>query len=366
MAVKARREIKVFYAWQSDLPAKFNRSAIEKSLRFVSHELEDQLSSDRQITNVIIDEATRDSPGSPNIPRSILEKIQHADIFVADVSIINSQAMDHRKTPNPNVVFELGFAVSNLGWERIILLVNEIHGKVGLLPFDFDQQRATTFELAEKIGTRKELTTHLSKAVSLILCKDPPRPKANKFDITQAQHERDLTNLRWLLGSVHWPTIEEHISIGPEILTIPSVDFYDEVTSIAVSPLFHIYDTELKGLIDKFIEHWSGSVKHDHYVPARSGRRYIFQYGHPSQLHRESKAWDYMADERLKMHLAMKDLLSVIRTKFPEIDLREVSDATARRYDEQIADIERRFERRPLRMKRRENKYTLRSTGKGD
>ena len=70
-----KRSIKVFYAWQSDLPAKFNRNAVKKSLRLASGELEAQLSTETQ-TEVIIDEATRDYPGSPNIPASILEKIK--------------------------------------------------------------------------------------------------------------------------------------------------------------------------------------------------------------------------------------------------------------------------------------------------
>src|SRR5258706_7332995 len=161
------RSIKVFYAWQSDLPAKFNRTAVKKCLRLASGELEEQLSTETQQTEVVIDEATRDCPGSPNIPASILEKIQASDVFVADVSIINSES-DDKTTPNPNVVFELGYAVANLGWERVILLINEVHGKVELLPFDFDRHRATPFTLAESKGTPKELTKTLTGAISLI------------------------------------------------------------------------------------------------------------------------------------------------------------------------------------------------------
>jgi hypothetical protein len=52
-----------------------------------------------------------------------------------------------------------------------------------------------------------------------------------------------------------------------------------------------------------------------------------------------------MQRERLKMHSAMKDLLAVIRAKFPEIDLRELSEATARWYEAETADNERRFGR---------------------
>ncbi len=329
-----KRSIKVFYAWQSDLPARFNRNAVKKCLRVASSELEEQLSTETQQSEVIIDEATRDYPGSPNIPASILEKIQASDVFVADVSIINSES-DDKETPNPNVVFELGYAVANLGWERVILLINESHGKVELLPFDFDRHRATPFTLAEGKGSPKELTKTLTDAISLIILKDPPRPKAGRFNLAEAERERDLTNLRWLLGSINWPTIDEHISSGPKFLSAASTHFYDEVISIVSSTLFHIYDKELEKRIQAFVKHWTNSIRFDHYVPLPGDGTYIFKPGHPSQRIRENKEFDFMAKERLKMYAAMNELLAVIRTKFPEIDLMALSNSVGRRYDAQ-------------------------------
>jgi hypothetical protein len=339
-----KRSIKVFYAWQSDLPAKFNRTAVKKCLRLASGELEGQLSTETQQAVVVIDEATRDCPGSPNIPASILEKIQASDVFVADVSITNSKS-DDKATPNPNVVFELGYAVANLGWERVILLINEAHGKMELLPFDFDRHRATPFTLAEGKGNSKELTKTLTDAISLIISKDPPRPKTGRFNLAEAERERDLTNLRWLLGSINWPTIDEHISSGPKFLSAAGTHFYDEVISIVSSTLFHIYDRGLKKRIQAFVEHWTGSVKFDHYVPLPGERTYIFKPGHPSQRIRENNEFDYMERERLKMYAAMNELLAVIRTKFPEIDLMALSNSAGRRYDAQMAEFKERFSR---------------------
>lgn len=173
-----KQSLKVFYAWQSDLPAKFNRTAVKKCLRVASGELEEQLSTETRQIEILIDEATRDCPGSPNIPASILEKIQASDVFVADVSIINSES-DYKATPNPNVVFELGYAVANLGWERVILLINESHGKVKRLPFDFDRHRAsplaraTTAEL--RIGNKPPATPIHRPAVSGLVRADRQR-----------------------------------------------------------------------------------------------------------------------------------------------------------------------------------------------
>ena len=76
--------------------------------------------------------------------------------------------------PNPNVVFELGYAVANLGWERVILLINEAHGQNRASACSiFDRHRATPFMLAEGKGTPKELTKTLTEAISLIVSRRP-------------------------------------------------------------------------------------------------------------------------------------------------------------------------------------------------
>lgn len=84
-------------------------------------------------------------PGSPDIAISIFAKIASADIFVADVSIINNIAEGARPTPNPNVLFELGYAVAELGWENVMLVMNTEFGGPDLLPFDLRGRRVTTY-----------------------------------------------------------------------------------------------------------------------------------------------------------------------------------------------------------------------------
>lgn len=61
-----------------------------------------------------IDRDTQGLAGAPDIGDSIYDKIDSADIFIADVTIIN-QDYAGRKTPNPNVLIELGYAIKALG-----------------------------------------------------------------------------------------------------------------------------------------------------------------------------------------------------------------------------------------------------------
>jgi len=78
-------EYTIFYSWQSDLPNDTNKNAIRQALRIASNNIE------KEVPNISIklDEATRDMPGSPNIPNAIFSKIENADIFVCDLSTIN-------------------------------------------------------------------------------------------------------------------------------------------------------------------------------------------------------------------------------------------------------------------------------------
>ncbi len=106
----------IFYCWTSESP-EFTRR-IRKSLQGACKAL-----------TIDFDEATRGLPGSPDIVESILDKLNNADVVVADLSMATGG-------PNHNVVYELGYADNVLGNERIIIVMDEEAGKPEDLPFD--------------------------------------------------------------------------------------------------------------------------------------------------------------------------------------------------------------------------------------
>jgi hypothetical protein len=73
--------------------------------------------------------------GSPEISATILQKIENCSIFVADITPVGSLIIE-KKTPNPNVLFELGYAWRKLGESRVILVLNEAFAAPEDLPFD--------------------------------------------------------------------------------------------------------------------------------------------------------------------------------------------------------------------------------------
>ncbi len=110
---KRVKSVRVFYSWQSDLPKKSNLNAIREGLAEACKRVEKAQTG----IKLVPDEATRDTSGSPNIALKILEKIEASDVFVADVTTVTPPGAE-RPCPNPNVGYELGYAVATLGWDQ--------------------------------------------------------------------------------------------------------------------------------------------------------------------------------------------------------------------------------------------------------
>jgi hypothetical protein len=145
---------RIFYSWQSDTPNNVGRSLIRGSLESALK----RIGNDESEIEPVLDRDTSGTAGSPDITDTILAKIALADVFVADVTIVNrnkarsflgiplgDRARGIRPTPNPNVLLELGFAITHLGWDRIILVQNVAYGGPEELPFDLRGRRVLTF-----------------------------------------------------------------------------------------------------------------------------------------------------------------------------------------------------------------------------
>jgi hypothetical protein len=105
------------------------------------------------------------------ITNTILRKISESAVFVADLTPIGESA-NGKALPNPNVMIELGWALRELGAERIIAILNTESGYTpDDLPFDIRHRRALTYALAADAGqaerrkVRKILTSALTEAL---------------------------------------------------------------------------------------------------------------------------------------------------------------------------------------------------------
>jgi len=151
---------KIFYSWQSDLAGNKTRFFIRECIDYAI-----ELALDSEAIEAERDEATKGTTGSPNIVQSIFSKINECDLFIADITpCYSDNDVRGKKSPNPNVLIELGYAIKTLGEDRIICLCNTDYGTE--YPFDIAQNRITNYSLDGR-ETRKEVKGDISHIIFL-------------------------------------------------------------------------------------------------------------------------------------------------------------------------------------------------------
>jgi len=156
-------EIVTFYSWQSDTDRKIGRNfvqnCIEDSIAKVNKQLKSNLKVIKEEKELVLDQATERTLGSVDIANSLFQKIDLCSIFICDISIVQNSRK--RKHPNPNVLIELGYASSRIGWENVIMIFNTSKSKVENLPFDIRSRRVFDYKLS--LNTSAEVKTQEKK-----------------------------------------------------------------------------------------------------------------------------------------------------------------------------------------------------------
>lgn len=146
----------LFYSWENNIPKQKN--IIEKNIKNALKRLKKE-----DILDMDFDRDTKNKSGAVNIADTILKKISNCSIFIADVSFVKNNWFA-KNIVNQNVLFELGYAVKKLGYEKIILIFNAERGKIENLPFDIRQLRILSYSPKKQ----KELENDLYASLKLI------------------------------------------------------------------------------------------------------------------------------------------------------------------------------------------------------
>lgn len=193
--------MKIFYSWQSDLESKHNRNFIKDCLERAVKKLNKKLELDEAVR---LDQDTKDVAGTPDIANTIFRKIQDSTVFIGDVSFI---AGDEGKKlcSNPNVMIELGYALSSLTDLCVVNVMNTAYGKAeGNLPFDLNHKRwPIQYELnddnfSNKRNVRDSLVNDFYNAIKPILA-------VRELDIKleQLSDNPSLENIRHHILAAH-------------------------------------------------------------------------------------------------------------------------------------------------------------------
>ena len=129
--------MKVFWSWQSDHPGKISRHFVREALEKAISEIKQDPEIEEAARDAELDHDRKGVPGSPDLARIILDKIQTSDVFVADVTPVGHVADNPKKRLiNSNVAIELGFALRAVSDRAMLMILNEAFGTRDELPFD--------------------------------------------------------------------------------------------------------------------------------------------------------------------------------------------------------------------------------------
>ena len=172
------KEFKLFFSWQSD---------DNNTKKIISEALTNAVQTIRVYHNysITIEESTSNTPGSPQIVQTILDKIDSCDIFLADITPVCSYdkplgngLVDIKQVPNPNVLMELGYAMSAVGMNYTICVAHQGSWNSNDLPFDINHNRIYSFtssncdlskSILEVIGYINKHGRHRHKAIPYLI-----------------------------------------------------------------------------------------------------------------------------------------------------------------------------------------------------
>lgn len=217
------KKFKIFYSWQSDLPGSKTRNFIRECIDEAI-----ELAEESEAIEAERDEATTGTTGSPDIVSTLFSKIDDCDLFIADLSLCFSENLrSKKKSSNPNVLLELGYAVKTLGWERIICLCNTDYGDE--YPFDIAHNRITNFSLEEK--NKREVKGKIAKIIFINIRdirKLSPRAKSGMAMHVIGTYDFSSKNVVGMLIPVEISRQESYILHNEELLR-ESKNLFDEI-----------------------------------------------------------------------------------------------------------------------------------------
>jgi hypothetical protein len=241
----------VFNSWQSDSP--YNSKSIRTALRDASNKLETQIAG----LHIKIDEATSNQVGALHIPNAILQNIANADVFVVDLTTVGETFEKRKKLQNPNVLIELGYAISQLGWNRIVLLFNKEFGEFKDLPFDIEKRSCVGFKIASpddrnSIGLLRE---SLIVRIKHIIEVNPDKPSL-VTTILDKDRANDLKTINKLLAWMPTADMDYLLDEGTDRVKKPLVEKAEQLNQFTESLSFNVTDKMLRQRILKLADAW--------------------------------------------------------------------------------------------------------------
>lgn len=296
--------LSIFYSWQSDSPAETNRTYLWEMLKKIKEHMD-----------IDIIDAPSARTGSEYVPNAIITAIESSDIFLCDITTINSKCVcdNTRRTPNPNVMYELGYAAAVLGWQRIVLVFNESIGNFpDDLPFDFKGHYIHKYKHSDDL-LRGKLIADIQK----IAQDNPQKIRVITQSPEQIKRTKDISIIHRIMSTIYLSSIDDFLSNMPSIMPQEAVHYFENFNANVRSSEFHLYNKTLEEIVFRFLTAWDQTLSYStDYTPLANYYKLVSK---------DRKTHHIIATYCKSMHEAYWDLLHTIREEYLEIDLDETN-----------------------------------------
>jgi hypothetical protein len=163
--------MKIFWSWQSDTPGKIGRHFVRDALRLAIEHLKqapdvEEPTAAETRDGIYLDHDREGVTGSPDLARTIFNKIDRAAVFVVDVTVVGASNDGSKRLINSNVAIEYGHAHHSLGDEAILMVQNTHYGGRDTLPFDLKHKAGPIQFCLAPDAKKSEIEAEQKKLVS--------------------------------------------------------------------------------------------------------------------------------------------------------------------------------------------------------
>lgn len=269
--------------------------------------------------HIKIDEATSNQVGTLHIPNAILQNISNSDFFVVDLTTVGATFDKVKKLQNPNVLIELGYAVSQLGWDRIIILFNKEFGEFKDLPFDIEKRSCLDFKItsAEDKNGIGQLRENLITRITQIIEVNPDRP-SRMTEVVDKERANDIKTIKAILvwmAPTEMDYLLEHGSSRVKKSLLAGAQKLDDFTE---SVTFHVTDKALKKRILELADNWSAFLECIPKSYTLDKEEYVNNTLLKNGKRRTSQLTQYFIENVDKAYVS---LLKYVRKNYPEIEI---------------------------------------------
>lgn len=219
--------------------------------------------------------------------------------------------------PRPNVIFELGWFISKLGRNNVLLIVKEkteifsdLQGVLNEMVFK-NSITEIYYKLEQELAAQELVTASEG---------------ADLNNIATIKREKDINNIRKCMSYINIEKFDLFLLQAPKFVLKDIFIFHAAFTDVFESNNTYFHDKRLKKHFRDFYRLWDLCLNYGHFY--NTGNNDYYSFDIPGDLFKDEvseKCFNMLTRSNIRLSESFKELLNYIRECYPEIDLNQLS-----------------------------------------